>query len=82
MDAKAEAAALMKDVGGPRWTSGPVPKEIAPLLKALADMAKARGKGLTFKKLQAVVQQKTGERKGIDVIRRWVIESGGEPWFK
>lgn len=82
MDAKAEAAALMKDVDAPKWTSGPVPKTLAPLLKALSDAAKARGRGLPFNKLRQVVFDKTGERKGIHVIRRWIFESGGEPWFK
>jgi hypothetical protein len=82
MDATAEAAALMKEVDGPRWTSGAVPKDLAPLLRALADMAAQRGKGLTFDRLQAVVQEKTGERKGRSVLHRWIRESGGEPWFK
>ena len=72
----------MAGVGGPRWTCGPVPADLAPLLKALADLAKDRGKGLPFEKLQEVVAQKTGERKGRTVLLRWVQEAGGEPWFK
>lgn len=82
MSAQDEALSLMRDVAEPRWTSGPVPETVAPLLKALADLARERGKGLAFEKLQEVVRQKTGEHKGRTVLVRWVQEAGGEPWFK
>ena len=77
-----EAAQLMRCVDAPKWTSGAVPETVAPLLKALADLAKTRGKGLPFDKLRAVVQEKTGIRKGRECLHRWVREAGGEPWFK
>lgn len=82
MTAADEAMALMRDVDAPRWTSGPVPPDIAPLLKALADLAKERGKGLAFDKLQEVIKQKTGQEKGRCIIFRWIQEAGGEPWFR
>jgi hypothetical protein len=76
-----EAAQLMDSLG-PKWTAGSVPPEVAPLLKALADLAKDRGRGLPFEKLQEVVKDKVGELKGRTVLRRWIQEAGGEPWFK
>lgn len=77
-----EAVELMRCVDEPKWTTGRVPDSIAPLLRALADLAQQRGKGLPFDKLQATVQEKTGQRKGRNVIRRWIVEAGGEPWFR
>lgn len=82
MNPSDEAAELMQGVGGPRWTSGPVPENVAPLLKALADLARERGEGIHLKKLQEVVRVKTGQRKGLVVLHRWIEEAGGEPWFK
>lgn len=66
--------------GAHRPIMEPPPKDLLPILKRMSERAEA-GEAVSVPVLLDYVHKKTGRKVGRTMIRRWISEAGGRPWF-